>query len=101
MPAPGGDGDLVRVHGEGERGGAAGAGKHAQHLGKFGYLGAAAAKRPRDARLDKAGLLQERVVLADETVVLVDFGRTFGELRGETVGDFDDPAGSIDCVLDG
>ena len=64
-------------------------------------FGAAAAKCPRNAGLHKAGLLQKRVVLADETVVLVDLGSAFGELRRETVRDFDDPAGAIARVFDG
>ena len=54
-PAPGRDGDLVRVHGEGERRSSRRLRDHADHVAEFGDLGAApaefdAARRPRRGR---------------------------------------------------
>ena len=56
-PAPGGDRDLMGVHGERQGRGAAGARQHPQHLGQLGYFGSAPAKLLRDAGLDKPSLL--------------------------------------------
>ena len=75
-PAPCGDGDLVGMHGKGERRRRAGMRHDAQHLGELRDFGAAAAEFARHAGLDEAGLLQQRVVFGDEAVALVELGRT-------------------------
>ena len=43
---------------------------HAQHVGQFVHFGAAAAELARHARLDQAGLLEQREIFANEAVLV-------------------------------
>ena len=71
---------------------------HAQHVGKFAHFGAAAAELARHARLDQAGLLEQREIFGDEAVALVELGRTRGKLRRQPARDLDDPLGLSSAV---
>ncbi len=97
-PAPGGNGDLVRVHGEGEAGGAAALRDDADHVAELGDLGAAPAKLDRNGGLDEAGCLQRLVVVGDETVVFVSLRRVGCEAGCKPAGDLDDGF-AVGCVF--
>ena len=89
-PAPGGNGDLVRMHREGETGRAAGLRDDADHVAEFGDLGAVPAKLDRNGRLDEAGSLECLVVVGDEAIVFVSLRRLGCESGRKPAGGLDD-----------
>ena len=88
----------MRVHGEGEAGGAAALRDDADHVAELGDLGAAPAKFDRNGGLDEAGGFQRLVVVGDEAVVFVSLRRIGCEAGRKPAGGLEDGF-AVCCVI--